>query len=60
MNRFRAPTLRREIVLILLVKVALIFAIWFMFFDHPNRPGTEGTARALLDRPTMERNATHE
>ncbi|HEX8978862.1 MAG TPA: hypothetical protein VF811_04055 [Parasulfuritortus sp.] len=60
MNRFRAPTLYRDITLILAVKAALIFAIWFLFFAQPNHPGTEGTARALLDRPTMDRNATHE
>jgi hypothetical protein len=60
MNRFRPPTMSRDIVIILLVKVALIFAIWFLFFNRPNHPGAEGTARALLDRPTMERNSTHE
>jgi hypothetical protein len=60
MNRFRAPTLRREIILILVVKVALIFAIWFLFFSQPNHPGADGTAQALLNRPTMERNTPHE
>jgi len=60
MNRFRPPTLRLEIIVILLVKMALIFAIWFLFFDRPNHPGAEATARALLDRPPMERNASHE
>jgi hypothetical protein len=60
MNRFRPPPLRLEIIVILLVKAALTFAIWFLFFDRPNHPGAEGTARALLDRPTMERNAPHE
>lgn len=60
MTLFRKPTLRREIIVILLVKVMLIFGIWFLFFAHPSHPGVDGTARALLDRPTMERTAPHE
>jgi lipopolysaccharide export LptBFGC system permease protein LptF len=60
MSRFRPPTLRREITLILLVKLALMFAIWFLFFDQPIHPGAESTARALLDKPAMERASSHE
>ena len=60
MNRFRPPSLNREIVVILLVQAALLFAIWFLFFDHASHPGADGTARALLTKPSLERNPTHE
>jgi lipopolysaccharide export LptBFGC system permease protein LptF len=60
MNRFRPPNLKLEIVIVLLVKAALIFAIWFLFFNHPTHPGAEDTARALLDQAPMARNPTHE
>ncbi|MFA5082540.1 MAG: cytochrome oxidase putative small subunit CydP [Hydrogenophilaceae bacterium] len=53
-------SLRREIVLLLLIKLTLIIAIKLVFFSDPVRPGSEGTADALLNHPTLERNASHE
>ncbi|MDD3530860.1 MAG: hypothetical protein PHS77_13395 [Gallionellaceae bacterium] len=52
--------LGREIALLLLVKLALIIAIKVVFFSDPLRPGTEGTARALLNPSQIERNTSHE
>lgn len=63
---FPAPTpmrmvpLKRHITLLLLVKLALIIAIKLTFFSQPVKPGSEGTARALLEPTPTERNATHE
>lgn len=50
----------REIALILLLKLALIIAIKLVFFGNPVKPGSDGTAQALLNQPTEERNAPHE
>lgn len=52
--------LGREIALLLLAKLALIIAIKVVFFSDPLRPGTEGTARALLNPSQIERTASHE
>ena len=38
----------REIVLILLVKIVLIFAIWWVYFRTPEVPDAEQVSRALL------------
>ena len=49
--------LSREILLILVVKIALIFAIWWVFFRTPDVPGTEQVSHALLDaRPATDNN----
>lgn len=48
------PTnLRREIALLLLIKLVLIIAIKLVFFSDPVKPGSAGTARALLDPAAM-------
>lgn len=60
MKPFRLSRFGREIALLLLVKLALIIAIKVTFFSHPSKPGSEGTARALLNHPPMERIVTHE
>lgn len=56
--------LAREIVLVLTVKLILIIAIKLIFFSNPLRPGSEGTASALLPIPhsdtTPERRNTHD
>jgi len=49
----------RETALPLLIEPSQIVAIKLVFFANPVKPGSEGTARALLDRPAMERNAPH-
>jgi hypothetical protein len=33
--KIQRNSLRREITVVLLVKLALLFAIWFAFFSHP-------------------------
>ncbi|MBU1236499.1 MAG: hypothetical protein KJ634_10865 [Gammaproteobacteria bacterium] len=39
----RRPSLRREIALMLAVKVALLYGIWFLFFSEPQlKKMTEG------------------
>jgi len=56
--------LAREIALVLVIKLALIVAIKLAFFSDPVRPGSEGTARALLSAPTAnttpERSHAHD
>ena len=49
--------LSREILLILLIKIVLVFAIWWAFFRAPDtaRPTPEQVSRALLEsRPTID------
>lgn len=51
--------LSREILLILMVKIALIFAIWWVFFRAPDMspPSPEQVSRALLEsRPVIDNN----
>ena len=60
MKPIRLSRFGREIALLLLIKLSLIIAIKVVFFGNPVKPGSEGTARALLNHPTMERNAPHE
>ena len=49
--------LSREILLILVVKVMLIFAIWWVFFRTSDTPSPEQVSHALLDfRPVIENN----
>lgn len=61
---FRLGPLGREIALVLIIKLILIIAIKLIFFSDPLRPGSEGTARALLPIPhsdtTPERRNTHD
>lgn len=61
---FRLGPLGREIALVLIIKITLIIAIKLIFFSEPLRPGSEGTARALLPIPhsdtTPERRNTHD
>lgn len=57
----RQPSpLGRDIASLLLIKVALIIAIKVAFFSDPVKPGSDGTARALLNPSQIERTATHE
>jgi hypothetical protein len=49
--------LSREILLILIVKIALIFAIWWVFFRAPDDPTAEQVSHALLEsRPVIDNN----
>jgi hypothetical protein len=49
--------LGREILLILLVKIVLIFAIWWVFFRASDTPSPEQVSHALLEvRPVIENN----
>lgn len=50
----------REIALLLMIKLVLIITIKVVFFSDPVKPGSEGTAQALLNHPPIERNAPHE
>jgi hypothetical protein len=45
--------LRREIVLILIVKIILIFAIWWAFFRTSETPTPEQVSHALLSTPPV-------
>ncbi len=64
MKRLWQSPLAREILLVLIVKLALIVAIRLAFFSDPVRPGTEGTARVLLSAPpsntTPDRSNAHD
>lgn len=44
----RPPSLRRELMVILALKLLLIAAIKLAFFSQPLQPGEAGTARAVL------------
>ena len=48
MKRLWQRPLARELVIILVVKLALIISIKIVFFSDATDPGSEGTARALL------------
>jgi hypothetical protein len=48
MKRLWQRPLTRELVIILVVKVVLIVSIKIVFFSEPAKPGSEGTAKALL------------
>lgn len=63
-HSIRLGPLGREIALVLIIKLVLIIAIKLIFFSDPLRPGSEGTARALLpishSDTTPERRNTHD
>lgn len=59
MSARRPFSLRREIVLLLIVKLALIVVIKLAFFSDPIRPGPEEAARHLL-YPPHSGEASHE
>lgn len=47
----------REILLILIAKIALILAIWWVFFRAPEAPTPEQVSHALLGaRPANDNN----
>lgn len=49
--------LSRELLLILIAKIALILAIWWVFFRAPEAPTPEQVSHALLDaRPAIDNN----
>jgi hypothetical protein len=49
--------LSRDILLILIVKIVLIFAIWWVFFRAPDTPTAEQVSHALLEsRPVIDNN----
>ncbi len=48
MKRLWRRPLARELVIIIVVKLAIIVSIKIVFFSDPANPGSEGTARALL------------
>ena len=55
MNSTKKSSLNLEITLILLVKVALIFGIWWFFFRTPDAPTAEQVSRAVLQSaPTVD------
>ena len=45
---FKPPRLRREVAAILVVKLVLIVSIKLAFFSDAEKPGSAGTASALL------------
>jgi hypothetical protein len=51
MSDRKTSSLKREIVLLLIVKLALIVVIKLAFFSDPLRPGPEEAARHLLHAP---------
>jgi hypothetical protein len=60
----KPATLRREIAVVLIVKLALILLLKWLFFNHPAAPGSSGTAAALLSpdsNPSLtSRSSVHE
>lgn len=53
--------LRREILLILIVKIALIFAIWWVFFRTADIPTPEQVSHALLEsRPAIDKSRSND
>lgn len=60
MKTLRPSRLGREIAVLLTIKLILIIAIKVTFFSSPVKPGTEGTAQALLSPHPTERNPSHE
>lgn len=57
MRQIRNRSLSREILLILIVKIALIFAIWWVFFRTADIPSPEQVSHALLEsRPAIDKN----
>lgn len=57
MRQIWSNRLSREILLILIVKIALIFAIWWVFFRDPETPTPEQVSHALLgSRPAIDHN----
>ena len=48
MKRLWQRPLTRELIIVLVIKLALIISIKIVFFSDPANPGSEGTARALL------------
>ena len=51
-RRARPRSLKREIALILVVKIILLFTIWTLWFDHPmpRDQRAANTARLILNR----------
>ncbi len=51
-HRQRPRSLKREIVLALVLKLVLLFAIWSLWFDNPmpREQWAENTARIILNR----------
>lgn len=48
MKRLWRRPLARELIVVLVVKLAIIVGIKLVFFSDPVKPGSEGTAQALL------------
>lgn len=48
MKRLWQRPLARELIIVLVVKLVLIISIKIVFFSDPAKPGSEGTAKALL------------
>ncbi|MFN3397975.1 MAG: cytochrome oxidase putative small subunit CydP [Sulfurimicrobium sp.] len=53
MKRLWRRPLARELIVVLVVKLALIIGIKLVFFSDPVKPGSEGTAQALLASPAI-------
>ena len=49
-KNFPAISLRKEIVLVLVIKLLLIWGIWFLFFSHPvdERLSSDQFAKAIF------------
>lgn len=56
----RRPSLTREIVLVLLIKLALIMIIKQVFFSHPmSKAERAAHLQAMIDQPTATASPTH-
>lgn len=53
LKRLWKRPLARELTIVLVVKLVLIIGIKIVFFSDPFRPGSEGTAKALLTPVTI-------
>jgi len=57
MKRLWQRPLSRELMLVLVVKLALIVTIKLVFFSDAVKPGSEEVARALLATPAQRSSA---
>ncbi len=56
----RTETLGRELAIVLVVKIALIFALWWFFFRAPDAPTPQQVSNVVLkSAPATDNNKEH-
>ena len=60
MSRTEKNSLSLEITIVLVVKIALIFALWWFFFRTPDAPTPQQVGNAVLQpAPAIDNNKEH-